>query len=899
MAGFPENEIKILEEDYVSEAFIKGMVVGFSRDSLTETTSFEDIAPKAKRDQIRRIALARKALLRFFNNPDQQERLSLLRAITGEMSQGNFPNAQTKLNELVNLSAITFVFDFKNAFNSSPVNFMSVEFVDNPTPGKPPIKIETPASIPAYAGPKPSAAPGQRLVDWNEFLSKGPEHGFQTDLLQAEINVGLLKFDQAISLYEKLLAATSFGSPRHKFVSLRAAFAHLALGDQLFRKQRVLSEQDRQVIADRYDKAVQLPQENGVSPDNPLRQQVEAHANQQKAKLENTLNYLGLYDAFVPNQRFTTIQQAASTQIAAAKASVEAFKTFLTRADEEKEKESDLQFQRTEEQANLQILTKKQAIATLSIEKIDEQLSAIEDQEKFLAIQTLLNNFRPVLEAAVPNPGAAASSVTGFVGNFVNFLDQNEQLRHQRRMAQIDRQMAGVQVQIASLERRISELRIDFYGQKLEFLQGKRLNADVLYELAVLNEQRAVRQVEAAIFLAYLFERALAFFLGEIDLRHIQFDYLDRPLGILDAASALEEDFNRLGQELTDITQEKFDFFEETISLRESYPIQFSRFLQTGEIDFSYSLFQLSKRRPATHQCRLREVGVEIRGLLPPTGFSGTLTHNGRFLVRDRLATILDSNVTRLIPTEEEISHALEEQRRQGLAAGAIGGVLFYTLGPDAKELSQKTQFVSPPPTSVTLDIFEGIGPTGLWHLEIREHGKLAISDILLHFAIVSRESDTLVLEPKVEEMVRSFQKELAEGDLLDQISTFALRENFPDTFFALQNGQADLILAPENFPNGLTNLQVKLVVAQALDQNGKGVPGIALEISRSDHAFTQTRLTRADGFSEDLDTAPQMLPRDQRFPLTGTWQIRLANPAQFSQLGNLRLFFMYAFEEL
>ena len=236
-----------------------------------------------------------------------------------------------------------------------------------------------------------------------------------------------------------------------------------------------------------------------------------------------------------------------------------------------------------------------------------------------------------------------------------------------------------------------------FYEQKLAFVNGRRLNGDILYSLAALNEKRAERQLEAAIFLAYLFERALTFFLGEVDdIRHIRFDYLDGPKGILDAASALEEDFNLVGQLLSGVTQEKLDFFEETISLRESYPIQFSRLLQTGEMDFVYSLYQLSKRRPATHQCRLREVGVEIRGLIPSTGFSGTLTHNGRFLVRDRVATVNDPKVTRLVPTGEQLDQALEEQRRQGLAAAVTGGVLYYSLGAESKELSQKRSSFRP-----------------------------------------------------------------------------------------------------------------------------------------------------------------------------------------------------------
>ncbi len=115
-----------------------------------------------------------------------------------------------------------------------------------------------------------------------------------------------------------MFTATPSGSPRHKFVAIRSAFARLALGDQLFHK-RTLSDQDRQNITGIYDAAVRLLQEKGVSPDNPRRQQVEAHASQQKAKLQRRLNYLGLWDAFVPVQRYSKLEEVAEKQIADAK----------------------------------------------------------------------------------------------------------------------------------------------------------------------------------------------------------------------------------------------------------------------------------------------------------------------------------------------------------------------------------------------------------------------------------------------------------------------------------------------------------------------------------------------------------------------------------------------------
>ena len=150
-----------------------------------------------------------------------------------------------------------------------------------------------------------------------------------------------------------------------------------------------------------------------------------------------------------------------------------------------------------------------------------------------------------------------------------------------------------------------------------------------------------------------------------------------------------------------------------------------------------------------------------------------------------------------------------------------------------------------------------------------------------------------------METLIRSFESELAEGDLLDRISTFSLRQNFPDAFFALQDGPVDLVLTEDDFPGGLINLQFKAAIVLALDQSGKGVPGVALEISRPEFAFNQARVTRTDGFSEDLDATPQTLPRDQRFSVIGTWQLRLSSPVQFAQLGDLRLFFMHTFEEL
>jgi hypothetical protein len=780
---------------------------------------------------------------------------------------------------------------------------------------------------PGYSGPVLDA---QELLAAQQLVAGGAERDFQLGLLGAEINVGkhdIQSLLQAIQAYGTLLPEMTtnptdmfgvhlelFGqfsslddvTVRQQFVALRAAFAHLALGDQFFRKQRALSDEQHQSITDVYDAAVRLVEQIGIAPANPRRQEVQTYAAQQKAKLQNRLNYLGLWDAFVPVQRYSQMAQDAADLIRAAQGSAEKYQSFLNFAEQGVLEQMDVQFQQAQENGNLEILNIRQNNATLNVSKIDEQLSAIDDQRAALGGELAFKAYVDAVATGITTRPPQASGIIsglGIVSAVVHASAQDTELAHQRRMAEIEREIARNQDVIASLERDLSQQRIAFFAQKRDFLGNKALNADFLYSLAELNRRRAERQLGAAIFLAYLFERALAFFLGVPSIRKIQFDYLDRPGRILDVVGALNADFLSVLTERDKPDAMKFDFFEQSISLRESYPIQFSRFLQTGIMDFNFSLYQLSKLRPASHQCRLREVGVEIIGLIPPTGFSGTLTHRGRFLVRDKTATLVDPAATRLIPTDAQLAQALEEQRQQGLGVAAVGGILLYDLPSDTKELSLNTQFVShEPPNQDTLNIFEGHGPTGLWHLEIQDLEQLRISDIVLHFAIVSRASDVDVLEPTVLDLIGKFEAELAEGDSLDRISGFSLLHNFRDAFSALQTGPATVNLAQENFPSGLTHLQFKMVIVQALDQQGKGVPNISLEIGRPDvppPGFNQALMTRSDGFSEDLDAPPQTRPRDQRFPVIGAWQIRLRNPAQFAQLGDLRLYFMYAFEKL
>jgi hypothetical protein len=185
-------------------------------------------------------------------------------------------------------------------------------------------------------------------------------------------------FDVRFDLFEKFISPDILAAitPRQQFVAIRSAFTHLTLGDQFFRKQRRLGEQERQNITRVYDTAVRLVQQSGISPDNPRRREVEIHATQQKAKLQSRLNYLGLWDAFVPAvQRFSQLERDTTSQVVAATESALAYASFLEKLEQITEQELDVQFQQAQEDGNLHILNVQQTNATLSVEKIDEQLT--------------------------------------------------------------------------------------------------------------------------------------------------------------------------------------------------------------------------------------------------------------------------------------------------------------------------------------------------------------------------------------------------------------------------------------------------------------------------------------------------------------------------------------------
>jgi hypothetical protein len=490
-------------------------------------------------------------------------------------------------------------------------------------------------------------------------------------------------------------------------------------------------------------------------------------------------------------------------------------------------------------------------------------------------------------------PGVAGA-LSGVAGMLAGYSARKDELKFQKEIGQIGAGIARRDLAIARLGKQIVETTLDSLGERIQRIQNRELNPDLYYSAGEAFRALAQRHLDMSILWAYLFERSVAFLRLEPELRRIQLDYAGGAGGLLTAPERLRGDLSDVVEKNVPIT--KFQFLTETYSLRSLYPLEFNRFLQTGRMDFALSLYELSKRRPGVYRQRIKRVQVELQ-FPPPAGFTGRIRHRGSFLLRDKDTTPAPG-AGHFLPTADELAQALASLGPGASQGVPIGGVIPFLLDVDTLELS-----VDAAPADLgdaapeALAPIEGYGPAGDWTLEVENVDLRFITDALLRITYTIPESDE-PLSIRVKGLLADFERELLAGDARDLISPFSLRQRFPDALAQLAGGPAQLVLARADFPSGITALRLKTVVAQALDDDRKGIDGLALEISKPGTAFHLERTTSAGGFSEDLSAELPVLPPGQRPDVEGAYALRLTGPAPSRPVKDILLFFLYEFQE-
>jgi hypothetical protein len=699
--------------------------------------------------------------------------------------------------------------------------------------------------------------------------------------------------------------------PSQMFAGIRMAFAQLGLGNALYRRQgQAVDAAAGAAIKDAYEGAVRVLSRVNISAGNPLRQQIEKYVEQQLAKLAAHLNFLGYQPGYVPILRPAALQALAERRIDAAAAAASRFEMFKGHADQIQDQLQELDVQREIKEKELAIEDEQLGKARDQVDIADRQVQQLQNQLDALATSTTVSVVGDLFQAAASaalagSTGPAGSAITGtnvpgvvgalsgVASTIASYSARKEDLELQKVIAGLQAGVARRDVRIAELGKEITELMTDSLADRIRSIQDRELNPDLYYVAAEAFRALAERHLDAAVLWCFLFERSVAFLRLEPELQSIGMDYLSGPGGLLTAPDRLRADLEDVVNFNLPIT--KFQFLTEVFSLRSLYPLEFSRFLQTGRMDFAMSLYELNKRRPGVYRQRIKRVEVQLQ-FPPPSGFTGRIRHRGSFLLRDKDTTPQPGSGT-FAPTEADIASALAAMGPGATQGVPIGGVIPFLLDVDTLELSAHQ---TPPdlgdPSPESLSPIEGYGPAGDWTLEVENVDLRFITDVLLKITTVIPESDEPLSE-RVKGLLAAYEQQLAQDDALDLISPLSLRQRFPDAFAGLSGNGAQFSLVRNDFPAGITNLRLKSVVMQALDAQKRGIEGLSLELTRAGTPLRIERTTRADGFSEDLGAAIPNLSDDQRVDPTGAYALRLVNASPVA-VAELLLFFVYAFEE-
>jgi Tc toxin complex TcA C-terminal TcB-binding domain len=318
------------------------------------------------------------------------------------------------------------------------------------------------------------------------------------------------------------------------------------------------------------------------------------------------------------------------------------------------------------------------------------------------------------------------------------------------------------------------------------------------------------RYLTMALYAAKLMQRAYNFETDQ-SLAIIKPDYSSDEVNGLLAGDALLADIQSFTFDLISVTRSKRQPVKQTISLAERYPYQFEKQLRaTGAMNFQTTLDDFDSRYPGTYAGRITAVEVEIDGLVPPTGVSGSLTNTG--ISTYRLPIDAWSN-----PSTPAVKYRVQSSETLVLS-----------------DYSARADSLLDRQDSKQLRIFEGAGLASSWRLElpkaINDIDYGALLDVRLVFSYEAR------YDPAIATVVNAGLA--ARPGFTHRQRAVPLRWIYPDAFFAFQRtGTLSITLSQADFRNNET--QPKLTAAGILVTTDTTVPAHGLKVGLATPAAT------------------------------------------------------------
>ncbi|WP_375772132.1 hypothetical protein NR798_15010 [Archangium gephyra] len=395
--------------------------------------------------------------------------------------------------------------------------------------------------------------------------------------------------------------------------------------------------------------------------------------------------------------------------------------------------------------------------------------------------------------------------------------------------AQAELAAARARNSAARAAKAVAQLRATHAAQNLAAFDAQTFTPDVWHQMGDAMWRLYQRYFRMALRTARLMQQAYNFETDQ-SLHLIKGDYSGNEVRGLLGADLLMADIQSFTYDLITQTAGKPQPIRQTLSLAQRYPFAFENQLRTtGAMDFETRIEDFDSLYPGTYAGRLEAVEVEVDGIVPVTGLSGTLTNAGISAYRTPSSVVMD-------PASRGLKFRIQPKETLVLSD--------YSARQDALLVTPDTRMRR---------VMQGAGLVSTWRLEFpKEVNDLdygALTDVRITFYYKARFDPGLVAKVRAELAALPAVNERQRG--------LPLRWIYPDAFFHFQDtGTLRLTLEKQDFAFNETNpvlTHIGLVVA-----TDGSVPrsGITFSLATPGHAAVSA-VTGADGFINSEGSSP------------------------------------------
>jgi hypothetical protein len=396
---------------------------------------------------------------------------------------------------------------------------------------------------------------------------------------------------------------------------------------------------------------------------------------------------------------------------------------------------------------------------------------------------------------------------------------QANELQTAALQAQVEAVAASRRAEAAAASTAVAVLRAQAAQQDLEAFDAQTFTPDVWARMGDQMWRLYRRYLAMALRAAKLMQQAYNFETDQ-SLKLIKGDYsTDEVKGLL-GADVLLADIQTFTYDLITSTAGKPQPIKQTISLAQQYGYLFeTQFRKTGSMQFETRIEDFDYLYPGTYAGRIEAVEVEVDGIVPVTGISGTLTNNG--ISAYRLPAKL------VPPNSNGLKYRVQSKETLVLSD--------YAARVDSPLVTSDSRM---------LRVFQGAGVASSWQLDlpkaINDIDYGALTDVRLTFYYKAR------YDPDLHDAVLAKLAALPGSNARQR--SLPTRWVFPDAFFHFQDtGNLGFSLRQSDFRGNETKPVITAIAVLVATDSSVPASNITLSLSTPTHAAIAGK-TDADG---------------------------------------------------